>query len=108
MKQTKKRTKNVALSRQKLNELIVTLESCHNALTDHKNFNLAEVHINEYLDALPKQHHDATVTKSIEHALKKRDFELLRSAVESELERLRLMRINLLRDNIAQRKVSHY
>lgn len=96
------------LSREQLSELLVTLESCHNALEEHKNFNLAEALIEEYVQQIPQFAIDQTILKSIHHALQRRDDELLLAAVDAEIERLRTQRVKLLRDVVSQRKLAHY
>jgi hypothetical protein len=78
------------------------LESAHNALEAHKNFNLAEVHVGEYYKEIPQELVDENITKSILHALRNRDFELLFSTVEAEIERLRTEKVKLLRQKITQ------
>ena len=78
------------------------LESAHNALEAHKNFNLAEVHVGEYYKAIPQEMVDEKLTASFLHALRNRDFELLFSVVEAEIERLRTEKVKLLRQKIIQ------
>jgi hypothetical protein len=78
------------------------LESAHNALEAHKNFNLAEVHIGEYYKEIPQELVDEELTKSFLHALRNRDSELLFSTVEAEIERLRTEKVKLLRHKITQ------
>ena len=78
------------------------LESAHNALEAHKNFNLAEVHVGEYYKAIPQEMVDEKLTASFLHALRNRDFELLFSVVEAEIERLRTEKVKLLRQKITQ------
>ena len=78
------------------------LESAHNALEAHKNFNLAEVHVGEYYKEIPQEMVDANLTKSFLHALHNRDFELLFSTVEAEIERLRTEKVKLMRQKITQ------
>jgi hypothetical protein len=81
---------------------MIKLESAHNALEAHKNFNLAEVHIGEYYKEIPQELVDQKLTKSILNALRDRDFELLFSSVEAEIERLSVEKIKLLRLKIIQ------
>ena len=76
------------------------MESCHNALEAHHNFNLAEVLIGEYYKEIPQELIDERLTKSVLDALRNRDFELLYAAVEAELERLRTEKVKLLRQKI--------
>ncbi len=76
------------------------LESCHNALAVHNNFNLAEVIIGEYYQEIPQELIDQRLTKSILDALRDRDGKLFFAAVEAELERLRVEKIKLLREKI--------
>jgi len=76
----------------------VKLDSTHNALTAHHNFNLAEVLISEYVSEIPQQFVDQGITKSIYHALQRRDAELLLAAVDAEIERVRTEKIKLLRE----------
>jgi len=78
----------------------VKLESCHNALSVHNNFNLAEVIIGEYYQEIPQELIDQRITKSILDALRDRDGKLFFAAVEAELERLRVEKIKLLREKI--------
>ena len=78
------------------------LESAHNALQVHKNFNLAEVLIGEYYKIIPQEFVDEKITESILHGLRNRDAELLFSAIEAEIERVRTEKIKLLRQKITQ------
>lgn len=89
-------------SRQILSKLLVKLESCHNALEAHKNFNLAEVLIGEYYQEIPQEMIDEDISKSILDALRSRDFNLLFAAVEAEIERIRTEKVKLLRQKITQ------
>ena len=82
-----------------LNHLIFILESSVDALEKH-NFNLSEVWLLEYFQKLPQEILDQPITKSIYHALQKRDSELLKAAVEAELERLRTEKVKTLRDRV--------
>jgi len=82
--------------------LLLKLESAHNALQAHHNFNLAEVLISEYYKELPPKFQDADITKAIFDGLRKRDAELLYAAIEAEMERLRVEKIKLLREEIIQ------
>ncbi|MEM3154544.1 MAG: hypothetical protein QW165_03215 [Candidatus Woesearchaeota archaeon] len=66
----------------------------------HKNFNLAEVLVSEYVSEIPQQLVDQTITKSIYHALQKKDALLLLAAIDAEIERLRTEKIKLLREKI--------
>ena len=85
-----------------ISKLLVKLESAHNALEAHKNFNLAEVLIGEYYKDIPQKLVDQKITKAILEALRTRDSELLFAAVEAEIERLRTEKIKLLRRKITQ------
>ncbi len=76
------------------------LDSAHNALTAHHNFNLAEVLLSEYFSEIPQQLMDPSITKSLYHGLQKRDAALLLAAVDAEIERLRTEKIKLLREKI--------
>ncbi len=89
-------------SRKTISKLLIKLESCHNALEAHHNFNLAEVIIGEYYKEIPQEFLDKKITKSVLHALQKRDAELLFAAVEAEMERLRTVKVKLLREKITQ------
>ncbi len=82
--------------------MLVTLESAHNALEAHRNFNLAEVLIGEYYQEIPQPFVDEGITKGVLEALRNRDFELLFASVEAEIERLRTEKIKLLRVKIIQ------
>ena len=85
-----------------LSSLLVKLESCHNALEAHKNFNLAEVLIGEYYQEIPQQLLDEKIAKSVLNALQNRDGKLLFAAIEAELERLRVIKIEMMRKTITQ------
>lgn len=98
MKQ-KKNSRNGTPTTNKLNALLVKLESAHNALKEHRNFNLAEVHLLEYFKEQPPAEQ---TTGYLFDALKERDSELLLAAVEAEIERLRTEKIKLLREDITQ------
>jgi len=89
-------------SRQILSKLLVKLESCHNALEAHKNFNLAEVLIGEYYKEIPHELVDEFQEKSMFDALKNRNFELFFAVVEAEIERLRVEKVKLLRQKLIQ------
>ncbi|MCX6708693.1 MAG: hypothetical protein NTW67_03550 [Candidatus Woesearchaeota archaeon] len=102
-KKTRKSSRKKYLpSRKTLSTLLVKLESCHNALDAHKNFNLAEVLIGEYYQDIPQELIDKRITKSILDALKERNRELLFAAVEAEIERLRTEKVKLLWEKITQ------
>ena len=79
---------------------MLTLESAHNALTEHKNFNLAEVLISQYCNSIPQDSVDKKLTKSILNASRDRNFDLLLAVVEAEIERLSTIKIKLLREKI--------
>ncbi len=85
---------------------MMKLESAHNALEAHKNFNLAEVHIGEYYKEIPQELVDEKLTASFLHALRNRDLELLFSVVEAEIERLRTIKVKLLRERITAQTVA--
>lgn len=87
-------------SRKTISALLIQLDSAHNALSSHKNFNLAEVLISEYFVEIPQEFVDQSITKSLYHALQKRDAELLLAAIDAEIERLRTEKIKLLREKI--------
>ena len=87
-------------SRATISSLLVKLDSAHNALEAHKNFNLAEVLMGEYFSDIPPYFMDQRLTKSIYDALRTRDRELLFAAIEAEQERLGVEKIKLLRDVI--------
>jgi hypothetical protein len=78
----------------------VKLDSAHNALTAHHNFNLAEVLISEYVSEIPQSFVDQEIMKSIYHGLQKRDAELLLAAVDAEIERIRTEKVKMLREKI--------
>jgi len=80
--------------------LLLKLDSAHNALEAHHNFNLAEVLISEYVNEIPQDFVDQSITKSFYHALQRRDSGLLFAAIEAEMERLRTEKIKLLRKEI--------
>ena len=81
---------------------MIKLESAHNALEAHKNFNLAEVHMGEYYKEIPQELVDQKITKSVLNALRERNFELLFATVEAEIERLSTEKVKLLRQKIIQ------
>jgi len=89
-------------SRKTISSLILKLESAHNALEGHHNFNLAEVHISEYYEEIPQGFLDQKITKSFLNALKKRDPELFLACIEAEIERLEIEKIKLLRLRLTQ------
>ncbi len=89
-------------SRKTISTLLVKLESAHNAIEAHKNFNLAEVLIGEYYQEIPQQLIDEKITKEVLNALRRRDIELLFAAIEAEIERLRTEKVKLLREKITQ------
>jgi len=78
------------------------LESAHNALVAHHNFNLAEVLLTEYYKELSPDFEDARITKGMFEALRDRDKELLLAAVEAEIERLSTEKVKMLREKITQ------
>lgn len=96
------------ITRQQISELLVTLESAHNAIVERHNLNLAEALIEEYVQTVPQGFVDQTITKSIYHAVQRRDKELMLAAIDAEIERLRSQRVKLLRDIVSQRKMVHY
>jgi len=101
MKQKKKKTpaKNSLLD---INTRLVLLENASAALHMH-NFNLAQVWVQDYLAATPKKIRDPSLTKSIHHALEKRDAELLAATIDAEIERVRTDKVKLLRAKIITR-----
>jgi len=105
---TNKSVKNVSRHYETLRKLILTLESAHDALWTHKNFGLAEAILSEYYEQLPQELEDDSTTKPLYHALKDRNRELLFASVEAELERLRLLKVNAMREKIVQRKLKNY
>lgn len=80
--------------------LLTILELAKNSLEAHRNFNLAEVHMEEYVGRIS----DKRAKKSIQNGLKKRDRELLLAVVEAEIERLSIEKIRLLRGEIVSVK----
>lgn len=84
-----------------LNPLIFILDSCDDAL-NKGNFNLAEAWLSEYFEKLPQNALDQKYVKSIFNALKERNLPYLKAAVESEIERMRTLKVKSLRDAIAQ------
>ena len=105
MKQNEKKKSSIKKyvpSRQTLSKLLVKLESCHNALEAHKNFNLAEVLIGEYYKEIPQEMIDEDIAKSVLDSLRGRDFKLLFAAVEAEIERLRTEKVKLMWQRITQ------
>jgi len=84
-------------SRKTISALLIKLESAHNALEAHRNFNLAEVLVGDYYKAIPQEFVDERLTKSFLNALRSRNFELLYFTVEAEIERLRTEKVKLLR-----------
>ncbi len=99
MKQKKQKQ---MLSKNTIRKLLLILESAHNAIKEHKNFNLAEALISEYCNAIPQTAVDASDTKSILNALRTRDMHLLMAVIDAEIERLRTEKIKLLRKEIIQ------
>lgn len=96
------------MKRKQYTELLFVLESCQNALTSHRNFNLAEVHAEEYLDMLPKEVTDVKLSASMRNAMKQRDGNLLLAVVEAEIARLRATKVKMLKEHIAQRRLSSF
>jgi hypothetical protein len=80
--------------------MMLKLEYAKNALEAHKNFNLAEVYIEQFLEQCPKELSDTTAIKIMNEALEQRNYELLLGAVDSEIERLSILKIKLLREKI--------
>ena len=85
-----------------INKLLTLLESCENAISEHKNLNLAEVWIREYLNEIPKKISDTKSAESIYRAIQNKDKELLLAAVNVEMERLKMEKIKLLREKIVK------
>lgn len=100
--------KNASQQSETLRKLIITLESASDALYSHKNFGLAEAILSEYYEQLPSELEDDSTTKPLYHALKERNREFLFAAIEAELERLRLLKVNAMREKIVQRKLKNY
>ncbi|MBS3148942.1 hypothetical protein J4219_08775 [Candidatus Woesearchaeota archaeon] len=84
-----------------LNPLLFILDSCEDAL-NKGNLNLAEVWLAEYFEKLPQNALDQNYIKSIFHALKERNLEYLKAAVESEIERMRTLKVKALHDLVAR------
>ena len=93
-------------SRATISALLVKLDSAHNALEAHKNFNLAEVWIGEYFSDIPPYFMDKRMTKSMYNALRTRNAKLLFAAIEAEQERLGVEKIKMLRDSIVDSALS--
>lgn len=89
-------------TKNEITAVMLKLEYAKNALEAHKNFNLAEVHIEEYLKQCPKALVDAKIRKIIKESLEQRNQKLLALAVDSEIERLSTLKIKLLRKKIIQ------
>ena len=87
-------------SRKTISALLVKLDSAHNALSAHKNFNLAEVLMSEYFSEIPQELVDQSITKSLYHALQRRNAELLLASIDAEIERLETEKIKLMREKI--------
>jgi len=102
MKHKKKKKSAFPLSRKTITELLVILESCHNALLSHNNFNLAEAIIQEYVNTIPQEGVDQQLTKSFFHAVQQRDATLLLAVVEAEMERLMTEKVKMMRKTITQ------
>jgi len=95
MKQKKKK-----YSRNEIIAMMLKLEYAKNALEAHKNFNLAEVYVEEFLEKCSKELADEKANKIIREALEQRNYELLLSAVDAEIERLSIIKIKMLREKI--------
>ena len=80
-------------------QLLLLLDYAKNALEEHHNFNLAEVHTEEFLKKSGK-YSNARGRKSLLNALDSRDSELLLAAVDAEIERLSVVKINEIRKKI--------
>lgn len=89
-------------------ELLIILDSAHNALTAHNNFNLAKAHLYEYFQELPQKILDAKSAAHLHHGLKQRNTELLLAAIEEEQERLQLIKIKKLQNSLAQTNLKKY
>lgn len=94
-----KQKKQYTPPRTTINALLIKLESVHNALLKH-NFNLAEILTAEYYKEIPREMVDEQLTKSILHALRQRNSELLLATIEAEIERIRTEKVKLLRTRI--------
>lgn len=86
-----------------LNSLLSTLHAAENALEEHKNFNLAEAWMQEYVTSIPQKMVDQKNTSGIYHALQRRDSALLLAAIQTEKERLMTEKVKWLRDAIKRR-----
>jgi len=89
-------------TKSEITAVLLKLEYAKNALEAHKNFNLAEVHIEEYMQKCPKALVDSKIKKIIKESLEQRNHKLLALAVDSEIERLSTLKIKLLREKITQ------
>ncbi len=86
--------------KSEITAMLLKLEYAKNALESHKNFNLAEVHIEEYMQKCPKALVDAKMKKVIRESLEQRNHKLLALAVDSEIERLSILKVKQLRRKI--------
>ena len=84
-------------------QLLLLLDYAKNALQAHHNFNLAEVHIDDYLKKCKGTFANARAKKSVLNALEKRDSDLLLAVIDSEIERLSVLKIKALREKIVNR-----
>ena len=90
MKQNKKKNNNT-----NYNELLINLESIHNALEKH-NINLAKILIDEYYEKIPLKIIDKTLIKNINEAIEKKDKTLMNAVIEAEIEKIRALKIKNL------------
>ncbi len=97
-KAVKKTTKDLP-SLDLISSLIVILEHIENALEQH-NFNLAEVWVDRYVHKIPEKLVDTRLMKALYNSMKNRDAELLDATAKAELERIRTIKIKVLRDKI--------
>lgn len=100
-KKAAKKEKKYVPSLKLLGSLLAILEHAEDAIKNH-NFNLAEVWVNDYVHKIPQEFIDLPLTKAFYHALKDRDIELLEATIEAEIERLRVVKINVLRKKVAK------
>ncbi|RMD57593.1 hypothetical protein D6825_03565 [Candidatus Woesearchaeota archaeon] len=95
-KTARKKATEKPLNIDEINKLIIKLDAANHALENH-NLNLAQVWLQEYIQALPKELTDKKIKKSIKEAMEERDFELLKAAIEADIERLSVLKIKNLR-----------
>src|SRR3989338_5230498 len=103
MKQNKKKNamkNDSTLSKNDLNNAIFLLESAKNAVQSHKNINLAEVLVNEYFELGGQQ--DNSIHRNIISGIVNKDAFLLFSAIDAEIERLRVEKVKVLHKKITK------